>query len=82
MALMADPDRATLHAELMRGIITNGGLVKSELRAAVNAVDAWIDANAASMNLAIPQPARGVLTAAEKAHLFALVALRRYEKGA
>lgn len=82
MAALSDQDRHELHAELMRGIITNGGLTKAQLRAAVDGIDGYIDANVVAMNAAIPQPARGVLTTAEKARLFALVALRRYERGA
>lgn len=53
-------------------------LTKNEILAAIQGVDGYLDANAQAMNLAIPQPARGALTAAQKAGLFAYVALRRY----
>jgi hypothetical protein len=56
-----------------------GALTKAELRAAVNAADAWADANAASFNAALPQPARSALTARQKARLLAVVLRRRYE---
>ena len=52
-------------------------LSKADLRAAVDAVDDYIDANAASLNAALPQPFRSAATAQQKALVFALVALRR-----
>lgn len=54
-------------------------LTKPDIRAAVVAVDAWADANAASFNAALPQPARGVLTVRQKARLLMAVIQRRYE---
>lgn len=54
-------------------------LKRDDLRAAVAAIDAWIDANAASLNTAIPQPARAQLTAKQKAELFMRVMRRRWE---
>jgi hypothetical protein len=55
-----------------------GTLTKQDLRAAVDAVDDWIEANAASYNQAIPQPARGQLTARQKSQLLMLVVTRRF----
>ena len=57
-------------------------LSKDELAAAINALDSWVDANAATINAAIPQPARGVLSAAQKAELLMVVVAKRYVKGA
>lgn len=54
-------------------------LTKADLQAAVDASDAWADANAASFNSAIPLPARTALTARQKARLLALVLQRRFE---
>lgn len=54
------------------------GLRKPDLDAAISAVDAWVEANAASYNAALPQPARGVLTAAQKAELLLLVVKKRF----
>jgi len=59
--------------------IALGAVAKPDLRAAVNAMDQWIDDNATAFNLAIPQPARGVLTTRQKAWLFSLVIKRRFE---
>ena len=55
------------------------GITKADLQAAINATDAWIAANAASFNVAIPQPARNALSAKQKARLIMAVAKRRYE---
>jgi hypothetical protein len=51
---------------------------KTELIAAVNAADQWCTDNAASYNLALPQPFRGASSTAQKAALLSIVALRRY----
>ena len=53
-------------------------LSKADVDAAIDAVDNWIDANAASYNSALPLPARTTLTSAQKAELLYLVALKRY----
>jgi hypothetical protein len=45
--------------------------------AAINATDAWIDANAAAFNTALPQPFRGAATADQKTLLLCWVAMRR-----
>lgn len=52
-------------------------VVKADLSAAVDATDTWIEANQASFNAAIPQPARGAMSTAQKTILFCLVALKR-----
>lgn len=83
MAVLPDGDRVALWADLMREISRVveplGALNKADLRAAVDAADAWADANASSFNTAIPQPARGVLTAKQKARLLMFVIRRRFE---
>src|SRR5262245_48275747 len=53
-------------------------LNRADLRAAINATDDWVVANAASFNSALPQPARGTLTAPQKALLLSYVVRRRY----
>mgnify|MGYP003578590849 CR=1 FL=1 len=82
MAVLSDPDRELVCAEFMRTLTPNTetifGLSKVELRAAVNAADQWADDNAASFNTAIPQPARGTLTAKQKARLLVWVVERRW----
>ena len=51
---------------------------KDTARATVDAVDDWLDANANSYNLAIPQPARSIMTAAEKLELLYILARKRW----
>lgn len=52
-------------------------VTKADLLAAVAAMDAWIDANMAVFNAAIPEPARSALTAQQKVELFMAVLIRR-----
>jgi hypothetical protein len=56
-------------------------LTKATLRAAYDAADAWVDANAAAYNTALPAAARTALTASEKAKLLVHVVSRRYQNG-
>lgn len=83
MALLQDADRLSLWQLFMallsrdRDTIT---ISKADLRAAVNAADAWVNANKVSYNAALPLPARTSLTDAQKANLLILVVLRRYER--
>lgn len=80
MALLDSIARARVCAHAMRpqaGFGAFASLTKTDLRAAVNATDQWIDDNASSFNTAIPQPARGQLTTTQKTILFCFVAMRR-----
>ena len=82
MAELSTGDRTAIHERVMREASAERAaltLTKADLRAAVDAVDGWIDANAASFNAALPQPARSALTARQKAQLFLAVARRRWE---
>ena len=85
MAVLSDTERAALHAELMSACSRDRDEVpisKAELRAAIDAADAWAEANKTSYNTALPAAAKANLTPAEKARLLAYVLLRRYERGA
>ena len=53
------------------------GISKTELLAAVAAMDDWIEANQAAINAALPQPFRANATTAQKTLLFCAVALAR-----
>ena len=82
MAVLSDANRYALWGQYMSDASARRDalpLSKADLRAAVNAVDAWVDANAAVFNLAIPQPARSALTAKQKADLLRYVVGRRWE---
>lgn len=85
MAVLTTEQRRTLWAELMQELSKDGetvGITKPDLRAAVDAIDTWLDGNAATINTAIPQPARGALTAAQKARMLMFVVKYRYTEGA
>src|SRR6185436_13164152 len=77
MAVLSDPDRVALWAKLMQDASASRTplpLLKAELRAAVDAADAWADANAAAYNTA-----RTALTTKQKALLLMYVIERRWE---
>lgn len=56
-------------------------IVKADLLAAVSGLDTWTDGQAAAINAAIPQPARGALNPATKAVVFNTVQIARYIVG-
>jgi len=86
MAVLPDTERQALWADVMRELSfersTLGNLTKADLRAAVNALDDFLNTNASALNQAIPQPARAELTAAQKARLLVFVVRRRWIVGA
>ncbi len=75
MALLDETARQAARDYVMRrwGV----AITKADLRAAIDATDAWIEANAAAYNTALPAAARAGLNAQEKTVLFCVVALRR-----
>ena len=79
MAVLPDAERKDAWAKWMRGNREEISVLKADLRDAVNAIDDWVDANAASFNSAIPLPARTALTSAQKARLLMLVVSKRFE---
>lgn len=81
MAVLSENDRFAIWAEFMRDPEPDEvfALTKGDLRAAFDALDDWLDANAAAANQAIPEPARSALTARQKARILRLVIRRRFE---
>lgn len=80
MAVLNDETRAAIWAEFQRANREQtGALTKADLRAAVNAIDDWIEANASAFNQAIPQPARSALSLKQKAMIFWYCTTRRWE---
>ena len=79
MAVMDESARLACWAESMRedGV----SITKADLRAAVDALDDWFDANAATLNTALPVAARNGLTTTQKARLLRAVIARRYLSG-
>ena len=82
MAVLSNADRANLAADWMRQNTEVCSILKASLRAAIDAADDWANANAAAYNTAIPQPARGALTAAQKARILSYVITKRWQVGA
>lgn len=85
MAVLSESERAAVWRNVMRQAAVNlriepgiGTITKPELRAAIDALDTWMDDNAISANQAIPQPARSGLTTKQKAALLMYVIARRY----
>lgn len=82
MAVLEESARSGLWAEVMRRLSAERQAVaisKTDLRAAVDAVDDWVEAAAASFNNALPAAARSGLTAKQKAMLLAWVVMKRFE---
>ena len=77
MALLPDLDRDRVWRWFMRQTPDPCPVNKTDLRAAVNAVDAWIESNSAAFNTALPQPFRGAATANQKTLILCWVAMRR-----
>lgn len=89
MANLSDSDRFETTGEVMRKqnitftlLSDITGLTKPELRAAINALDDYMNTNSLAINNSIPQPARGVLTAQQKAALLVYVIHKRFARGA
>jgi len=85
MATMTDNDRIAAWAEYVQGLSAeidmSPGTLLTEVRAAINATDQWMDDNAASFNNALPEPFRTWATSRQKTQLLMLVVLRRFNTG-
>lgn len=82
MAELSPSERNELAAEVMRAhsdLRREYGLSKADIRGVIDAIDTWADTNQASFNQAIPNPARSVLTVAEKLDIFRRVVRARFE---
>lgn len=86
MAVLGETDRSGLWADFMAELSAErnvmSGITKADLRAAVDALDDFLNTNAGAINSAIPQPARAALTTPQKARLLVAVVRRRYIAGA
>ena len=60
-------------------MIGDGTINKHQLRDVVDAIDDWIDANAASFNNALPEPGKSQLSGKQKYRLFKMVLIYKYE---
>jgi phospholipase/lecithinase/hemolysin len=84
MALLDDTNRYRTWAQYLRSSLGSvSGVTKADVRAAVDATDAWIEsaqaavAPATGFNSALPQPFRGAASSDQKTLLFCYVAMRR-----
>lgn len=82
MAVLSDGERFNTWAEYMQENREGFTLSKVDVRAAVNAIDDFLQNNAAALNSAIPLPARTALSTTQKALLLTAVVRRRYIVGA
>jgi len=84
MAVLSNADRIAVWEQWMRQNLAAiaGSMDRNDLKAAVDAADDWANNNAIAFNSTLPQPARGVLTASQKALILSLVIARRYIVGA
>lgn len=82
MTLLTDQQRRELWAEYQKQISRireEIAIGKADLRAAVDAIDQWVEDNSASLNQAIPLPARTSLTARQKVRIFMAIVKKRFE---
>jgi hypothetical protein len=82
MAQLSDDQRRDIWAEWMRVNNEPVSVTKADLRAAFNALDDFLETNKTAINNAIPQPARGELSARQKAWILARVIEQRFKVGA
>ncbi len=81
MAVLPNADRVEIWREMMSDLSNRREatpFLKADLKAAVDALDSWLNTNAASANTALPQPFRGAATTPQKALLMQYVIQRRY----
>jgi len=80
---MSDTDRARVWRGLMRAWSAQHETVpnnlKADIRAAVDAMDTFLNDNASTVNNALPTAFKNNATNAQKAMLLACVALARYD---
>ena len=82
MPLLNEAARVEVWSDLMRQLSNDGeeiGITKAQLRAAVDALDDFMDDNAAVINNALPTAAKANLTTQQKALLLSYVVLKRYK---
>lgn len=83
MALLDETNRARTWAHYLRNFLGAAGVTKADVRAAIDATDAWIEsaqgaaAPATGYNSALPQPFRGAASLDQKTLLYCYVAMRR-----
>ena len=86
MAVLTNEQRQEVADEFMALISRKrqpfGAVAKADIRAAVNALDGWYNANAAAINSALPEPFKTEASTPHKAHMNNLLLTKRYITGA
>lgn len=78
MAVLDDTNRGLVRNHFMRVVGTLlPSILKSDVRAAVDATDQWIEDNSAAFNTALPVTFRTNASLTQKTLLFCFVAMRR-----
>lgn len=81
MAAMSNADRITAARNWVQRIFVEAGQTANmdgpAIKAAVDAVDDWVDANQTSFNTALPEPFKSTANLAQKSLLLAYVVMRR-----
>lgn len=81
MAALPDADRRHATRRFIERIFVEGRQTATfstdQLKAAVDAIDDWIEANAQSFNQSLPPQFRNNASAEQKTQLFCFVALKR-----
>jgi hypothetical protein len=78
MAVLIDADRVLVWASLMSDNTEACNITKADLRAAVNAIDDFLEANAVAINNTLPAAAKAGLSVAQKARLLSYVVRKRW----
>ena len=82
MAVLTDPKRDEIRGEVeslwSQWRELTGAFGSQDVRAAVNALDDFMEVNAATINAALPEPFKGEATQAQKALLLMRVTAKRY----
>lgn len=85
MAVLTDEQRREAWREWMETTSRLGiecAITKAELREAFDAIDTFFEANKATINNALPEPAKSSLSPQAKALLLAILLRVRYDVGA
>jgi hypothetical protein len=80
MAVLAEAERFKVFAQYMRGVGGFTGMVKPDLKAAVDSTDDWVEANQASFVTSLPTNFRTNSTPVQKTLLLMYVVMRRMGK--
>jgi uncharacterized protein YaiE (UPF0345 family) len=82
MAVLNAANRQQAYVDFIDSMKLSGeslAVIKSDLKAAIDATDDWVDSNAVSFNNSLPAAAKANLTVKQKARLLVYVIKKRFE---